>query len=215
MGNRAIIRQAGKHAGVYLHWNGGRDSVEAFLEYCKLKGLPGFDSSYGLARFCQVVSNFFGGSNSIGISTDVYNSDAEGLDNGIYDVKGFEIVGRVPDISPDLEQRNHDQQEMIVEIDAAQPKNEQLGEKFLKAASVKTTSLVVGDHVFVRDELDCTYSEFEVVGIGEDRYVNGHKVLGVPFVNRFGDDGDFSRNINNYLLKDSYRLVWEDKEDAL
>ena len=45
MGNRAVIttRKAGVNpansdaTGVYLHWNGGRDSVEAFLAYCKLK----------------------------------------------------------------------------------------------------------------------------------------------------------------------------------
>ena len=207
MGNRAIVRQAGKHVGVYLHWNGGRDSVEAFLEYCKLKGMPGFDTDYGTARFCQVVGNFFGGNNSIGICADVYNTDAKGCDNGIYDVKEFDIVGRVPDISPSQEQRNHDRQEMLLSIDAAQPANERLGEKFLKAASVKTSSLVVGDHVFVRDDLSCTYNELEVVGIGEDRYVNGHKVLGVPFVNRFCNDGDYSHNINNYLLKNSYRLT--------
>lgn len=31
MGNRAIITNKEKKVAVYLHWNGGRDSVEAFL----------------------------------------------------------------------------------------------------------------------------------------------------------------------------------------
>lgn len=45
MGNRAVITtsksmdvQTSSELGVYLHWNGGRDSVEAFLEYCKRRG---------------------------------------------------------------------------------------------------------------------------------------------------------------------------------
>ena len=45
MGNRAVITNSksfdvanSTDLGVYLHWNGGRDSVEAFLKYCKLKG---------------------------------------------------------------------------------------------------------------------------------------------------------------------------------
>ena len=31
MGNRAVITTEKKDLGIYLHWNGGRDSVEAFL----------------------------------------------------------------------------------------------------------------------------------------------------------------------------------------
>ena len=42
MGNRAVITTANEWAhggiGVYLHWNGGLDSVEAFLKYCEMKG---------------------------------------------------------------------------------------------------------------------------------------------------------------------------------
>ena len=60
MGNRAIVKPEGKDIGVYLHWNGGIDSVTAFLKYCELKEHRGFDDSYGMARFCQVVGNLFG-----------------------------------------------------------------------------------------------------------------------------------------------------------
>ena len=36
MGHSAVIttRNDLKDIGVYLHWNGGRDSVEGFLSYC-------------------------------------------------------------------------------------------------------------------------------------------------------------------------------------
>lgn len=77
MGNRAIVKPEGKDVGVYLHWNGGIDSVTAFLKYCELKQHRGFDDEYGMARFCQVVGNFFGGNLSLGIETDVRESEIE------------------------------------------------------------------------------------------------------------------------------------------
>lgn len=78
MGNRAIILSKndmladGKinpnQIGVYLHWNGDRDSVSAFLKYCKLKCYrsPSTDC-YGWACLCNVISNFFGDGTSLGI----------------------------------------------------------------------------------------------------------------------------------------------------
>lgn len=207
MGNRAIIRQAGKHTGVYLHWNGGRDSVEPFLEYCKLKGYRNFEDGYGIARFCQVVGNWFGGSNSIGIETDVYPNDAEGLDCGIYDVRGWEIVGRIPE---DIrEQNNYDRLEFLIDIDRAQPEEEQLGERFFRAKVIQRDEIKTGDHIFILDNLTGETKEYEVVGIGEDRFVNGRNALGVPYVNRFERDGDYSWNVNNYLFESEYRIASE------
>ena len=54
MGNRAVITTPERKIGLYLHWNGGRDTVEPLLRYCDLKGYraPGSDS-YGWARLCQ------------------------------------------------------------------------------------------------------------------------------------------------------------------
>lgn len=42
MGNRAVITTernllSNSGLGVYLHWNGVRDSVQGFLEYCRLR----------------------------------------------------------------------------------------------------------------------------------------------------------------------------------
>lgn len=72
MGNRAVITTRENFnndgVGVYLHWNGGRDSVQAFLTYCKMKGYrePTSDN-YGWARLCQVIGNFFGGGFLLGL----------------------------------------------------------------------------------------------------------------------------------------------------
>lgn len=202
MGNRAIIRAAGTHKGVYLHWNGGRDSVEPFLEYCKLKGYRSFEDGYGTARFCQVVGNWFGGSLCIGIETDVYDRDADGLDNGIFDVEGWDIVRRVPSYA--REQRRYDHLEMLLSIDAAQPVKEQLGERFLTAQIVPTADIKIGDRVFVR-RYGGAYEEAEVIGIGSDMVVNGQNVLGIPYVGIYGDEPVM--NPNNYLRNEEYRVV--------
>lgn len=66
MGNRAIITTRERKIGLYLHWNGGRDTVEPLLRYCELQGYrPLSSDNYGWARICQVVGNFFGGTLSV------------------------------------------------------------------------------------------------------------------------------------------------------
>ena len=37
MGNRAIIKGKNQALGVYVHWNGGYDSVNAFLYILQIK----------------------------------------------------------------------------------------------------------------------------------------------------------------------------------
>ena len=125
MGNRAVISTADKQIGVYLHWNGGRDSVEAFLAYCKLKGYrPPEQDNYGWARLCQVIGNFFGGGLSLG--TDKFEKlHYDNLDNGIYIIKNWEIVGR--EYFDDCEeQQEYDLLEMLGAINISQPEKEQV-----------------------------------------------------------------------------------------
>lgn len=103
MGNRAVIgwqdhdgNFSEESVGVYLHWNGGRDSVEAFLAYCEMMGFrsPSFDPAYGVARFVQVVTNWFGGDGlSIGVDK-ISNLDTDNWDNGLYICKDWRIVDR-------------------------------------------------------------------------------------------------------------------------
>ena len=38
MGNRAVITTPERKVGLYIHWNGGRDTIEPLLRYCELKG---------------------------------------------------------------------------------------------------------------------------------------------------------------------------------
>lgn len=129
MGNRAVITTRSKDIGVYLHWNGGRDSVEAFLKYCKLKGYrpPELDC-YGWARLCQVIGNFFGGELSIGI--DKYDKlDKDNGDNGVYVIENWNIVDRLFISWP--EQHEYDLISMLKSINNAQPEKERLSEEVI------------------------------------------------------------------------------------
>ena len=90
MGNRAVLKFIDEQdqPSIYLHWNGGRASVQAFLNVAKEMDFRA--DSYGVARMCQIVGNFFGGNLSLGCNKEAFDPG----DNGIYLIKDFEIVGR-------------------------------------------------------------------------------------------------------------------------
>ena len=202
MGNRAVITDDLNGIGVYLHWNGGRDSVEAFLEYCKLKGFrsPKEDKSYAYARLCQVIGNYFGGGLSIGVDL-CDNLDCDNYDNGVYIIDGWDIVDRK--FFSGEEQNEYNRAKMLKEIDNAQPKDERLG-ALLDAQEVPIEQVQVGDTVIVQSGYDGNFGRAKVVGIGEDRFVNGTNVNGIPYTNLY-HGGD--NNINNYLRGDTARVL--------
>lgn len=131
MGNRAVITtrenfESNTGLGVYLHWNGGRDSVQGFLEYCRLRSFrtPENDD-YGWARLCQVIGNFFGADGlSVGID-EIGRLDKDNGDNGTYLIEGWRIVGR--EFFDGQEQQTYPLQRMLHGIDEAQPENQRLG----------------------------------------------------------------------------------------
>lgn len=130
MGNRAVITTEDKKIGVYLHWNGGYDSVNAFLTYCKLRDFrEPEDDNYGWARLCQIIGNYFGGDLSIGIDT-LDCLDCKNGDNGVYIIKNWEIVGR--EFAPRFEQNEYDLVKMVIEIDEEQPEKSRLGADYIK-----------------------------------------------------------------------------------
>ena len=135
MGNRAVITIKDKHAihgwsesnlGIYLHWNGGRDSVEAFLTYCKIQGFRSPDvDNYGWARLAQVIGNFFGG-DGLSVGLDICRRlDCKNGDNGVYIIDGWDIVGR--EYFTGREQDSYDLEPMLQYIDEQQPAKMQLG----------------------------------------------------------------------------------------
>ena len=100
MGNRAVITIKEKDVpqedwnSLYLHWNGGRDSVEPFLHVAKLYEIRcQEDSSYAIARLSQLIGNTLGGTLSLGVGA--YKClDTNNYDNGTYVGEDWEIVER-------------------------------------------------------------------------------------------------------------------------
>ena len=210
MGNRAIIKGVGTNIGVYVHWNGGYDSVLAFTQYCKLKGYrsPESDPAYGTARLAQVIVNFFGGSCSVGIEnmsgTTVMTPELVReffLDNGVYEIENWKIVKHWNPgvIKPEDEcHEGYDLIETLCEIDECQPVKEQLSKEFITADLVDPKTLSLYDEVFIQD-FTGKVEKHTVVGFApENTKMNGHYVSNLPFVDKWGAP-DYENNINNYL----------------
>ena len=104
MGNRAVIAFQEENwrtvqpesVGIYLHWNGGPESVTAFLTAAKELGVRPDD--YGVARLCQIIGNWFGGTLSLGVGP-CRELDTDNGDNGTYVVDfkqyGWTIARRI------------------------------------------------------------------------------------------------------------------------
>lgn len=210
MGNRAVIttKENWRHCGVgiYLHWNGGRDSVEAFLKYCELKGYRSPDTDcYGWARLCQVIGNYFGGSTSIGIDT-LWHLDRDNGDNGVYIIEGWEIVDRYY-YPYDQEQNQYGLNEFLLDIDECQPEGEQI-RPFLLGEERMIDDVAIGEEVVLIDWSGKLQTGLKVAGIGtKDRRVNGKDVEGVPYVDIYNMEGHPEDNINNYLSELKFRVV--------
>lgn len=230
MGNRAVITTPEKKMGLYMHWNGGRDSVEPLLKYCEMQGYRSPDvDDYGWARLAQVVGNFFGGTLSVGIMP--YSKDVlmDPGNNGIYVIEGWRIVERLTTdysakgkhlgmrhVRPEEEERNHDFDEMLEAFDAAMPPHLRLGE-FLDSVEISREDVKVGDRIWMRD-FEGPWRTYRVLGFGQP----GSRRLGVdtvgedgepttvypdlPFVARYEHDGDYSWNAGNFVSDETVRI---------
>lgn len=128
MGNRAVITTEDKKIGIYVHCNGGRDSIEAFLKYCELKGFRAPETDcYGWARLCQVIANYFGG-NGLSIGIDRYERlDTDNGNNGVYIIKDWKIINRL--YFTGTEQKEYDLDKMLKSIEESQPEDMKLNRK--------------------------------------------------------------------------------------
>ena len=89
MGNRAYMIVPSAKVAIYLHWNGGIESVSSFVDYANEAGIRIGDGQYCSARLVQIVANFFGGILSVGLegysgSTEQALRQFQGEDNGAY-----------------------------------------------------------------------------------------------------------------------------------
>lgn len=100
MGNRAVITTAPfdeNNVGIYVHWNGGRESIEGFLDAAKALGYrpPGTHASYAFAGLAGLIWSYLGrGGLSVGIG-QCKDLDCENWDNGVWLIgPEWEIVGQ-------------------------------------------------------------------------------------------------------------------------
>lgn len=98
MGNRAVIVAFDKAdaPSIYLHWNGGVESVLGFLAAAKELGFgdPVRDEAYGMGYLQALTALYFGDGLSTGIGPLDHN-DADNGGNGLYILgEGFTIAKR-------------------------------------------------------------------------------------------------------------------------
>ena len=110
MGNRAVITlDPARDVGVYVHWNGGRASVRAFLDSCRARGYrcPAADPHYALACLVGLLREFFGPDGlSVGVGA-LDRLDCDNYDNGVYVIgQGWRIVDGFGQGSAGLEYTN-------------------------------------------------------------------------------------------------------------
>lgn len=148
MGNRAVVSTktadgfCAESIGVYLQWNGGRDSITAFLKYCELQGWksPEIDSD-SWSKFQQIIMNY-------GLTADrdkCKNLDCDNGDNGVYLIENWQIVGRK--FMDHEEQDEYPLKEMLLDIDEKQPAAMQIHDKILMdfATANKTVVAMTGN----------------------------------------------------------------------
>ena len=123
----------------------------------------------------------------------------------MYIIENWNIVDRK--YFEGIEQDNYNPLVFLKNIDECMPIDERLGEA-LDAVEVPTTSLQIGDEVFMEDFYG-KYEKFKVIGFGEDRYVNGQNVKGIPYVNRYdhNNENDYTWNVNNYVRTETVLAV--------
>lgn len=129
MGNRAVIttNRALTDLGLYVHWHGGKDSVEGFLTYCHLKKYPSPERDcYGWAYLAGVVSNFFGDGYSCGLDR-ADRLDCDNWDNGVYIINNWRIIDRL--YFKGIEQNEYNLREFLKYLDERQPEHMRLTEK--------------------------------------------------------------------------------------
>lgn len=231
MGNRAVITTPERKVGLYLHWNGGRDTVEPLLRYCELQGYrPPSQDEYGWARMCQVMGNFFGGSCSLGIGAYTTDRQMDPGDNGIYVIDGWQIADHLRteydsdwqpvgmrSYEPSEEQSEYDFDDMLRSFDEAMPEELRLG-YLLDSVEVPTSEVKLGDEVWMYDGIHGKWEAFPVVGFGQPDFnrisvwvdmPNGKTDVvypDLPYVAQYDHDGDFSWNCNNYIRSDKARI---------
>lgn len=96
MGNRAFIGFEKSPINIYVHWNGGIESVKAFCDVAKERKFadPTSDADYAMARLIGLIHEFFGVTNSDSLGVCAFSSAEEEKDAITYADNGKYIIGK-------------------------------------------------------------------------------------------------------------------------
>ena len=96
MGNRAFIGFENNPINIYVHWNGGIESVKAFCDAAKERGFadPTCDANYAIARLIGLIHEFFGVTDSSSLGVCTFSSAEEEKDAITYADNGKYIIGK-------------------------------------------------------------------------------------------------------------------------
>lgn len=212
MGNRAyIMSKHNNDVAVYVHWNGGADSIVPLFDFLgRVHPNGGFKGDFmdgvAFAQFIQVFSNAFGEATMEQVDGSDKEKLADGIDNGVYVVDGWNIVEKVKGC---CESAGHDYDEMLVYINSRQPQHMQLSVDMLSARQAgEDNPMQVGDVVW-----SVNFGKAESYPVlwqqEEDRVLNGYNIKGRMFIDRYGVD-----NINSYVEPENSRYFIVDKDKA-
>ena len=123
--------------------------------------------------------------------------DCDNWDNGTYICEGWNIIRRLYAHSENSD--DYPKEDMMLAINSSMPKEEQIPAGLIRSAllsKVKTTDLQIGESVYIRD-FSGKWEVFKIIGFGEDDWLNGHNVKGIPYFDKYRQGKE---NINNYVL---------------
>lgn len=205
MGNRAVITKLGSEKGIYLHWNGGMDSVKPIVWFAKhfIFDMEELDAINFVAK-CW------------GLDPDYRNAselDCNNYDNGVYIVNNGVIIGRV--YAPSKEQDSYDFDEMVDSLNSAMPKNYRKSRefvlKYLASESLKDEWGNIDKEKF-RDKVHIG-SEVLVHEWNGDAFF---KLLGVRKSHELVNGEDrYGKYYFNFTKLNKYQSPWDDADERL
>lgn len=182
MGNRAVITTKGSRKGIYIHWNGGRDSVEPILWATKNLVANKVAMAHNELENIAYTLDAVGFNPEIGKLNEL---DCDNYDNGLYITNNYEIIGRkylrggeqkeynflefVKFINEQLPQRlKREENELLMLLASVIPSYSVNG-KIKKEDYIK--NLNVGDIIYYKDTF------YTLIGRAEkDKVVNGSDI---------------------------------------
>ena len=120
MGNRAYIGFENNPIHIYVHWNGGLESVKAFCDVAKERGFrdPTGDPMYAMARLTGLIHEFFGVTDSTSLGICAFTSQEDEQESVAFADNGKYVIGKDWQIIRHY-QYDYDDKEKIVELNTS------------------------------------------------------------------------------------------------